>query len=81
VLVFASFQLSNRYRFVSRVLSLLSIIILIEFIQTIAGSTFATEGGPVVEFAIQVGIAFVILPVEGFLRRFMLRSIEKRIAD
>lgn len=81
LLVFASFRLSNRYRFVSRVLSLLSIIILIEFIQTIAGSTFATGGGPVVEFAIQVGIAFVILPVEGFLRRFMLRSIEKRIAD
>ncbi|MCK6617341.1 MAG: hypothetical protein L6Q51_06830 [Cyclobacteriaceae bacterium] len=81
LLVFASFRLSNRYRFVSRVLSLLSIIILIEFIQTIAGSTFATGGGPVVEFVIQVGIAFVILPVEGFLRRFMLRSIEKRIAE
>ncbi|MFN3840029.1 MAG: two-component regulator propeller domain-containing protein [Cyclobacteriaceae bacterium] len=81
LLVFASFRLSNRYRFVSRVLSLLSIIILIEFIQTVAGSTFATDGGPVVEFAIQVGIAFVILPVEGFLRRFMLRSIEKRLMD
>lgn len=81
LLVFASFRLSNRYRFVSRVLSLLSIIILIEFIQTIAGSTFATEGGPVIEFAVQVGIAFVILPVEGFLRRFMLRSIEKRLID
>ncbi|MDL5047351.1 triple tyrosine motif-containing protein [Oscillatoria amoena NRMC-F 0135] len=81
LLVFASFRLSNRYRFVSRVLSLLSIIILIEFIQTIAGSTFATEGGPVVEFAIQVGIAFVILPVEGFLRRFMLRSIEKGMME
>jgi hypothetical protein len=81
LLVFGSFQLSNRYRFVSRVLSLLSIIILIEFIQTIAGSTFATEGGPVVDFAIQVGIAFVILPVEGFLRRFMLRTIEKRIGE
>jgi hypothetical protein len=79
LLVFASFQLSNRYRFVSRVLSLLSIIILIEFIQTVAGSTLDTEGGPVVDFVIQVGIAFVILPIEGFLRRFMLRSIEKRM--
>ncbi len=81
LLIFASFRLSNRYRFISRVLSLLSIIILIEFIQTIAGATFATEGGPVVEFAIQVGIAFVILPVEGFLRKFMLRSIEKRMME
>lgn len=79
LLVLASFRLSNRYRLISRVLSLLSIIILIEFIQTVAGSTFITDGGPVIEFAIQVGIAFVILPVEGFLRRFMLRSMEKRI--
>jgi hypothetical protein len=56
---------------------LLSIIILIEFIQTAAGSTFSTNSGPVVDFLVQVCVAFVILPVEGFLRRFMLKSIEK----
>jgi hypothetical protein len=78
LLVLASFRLSNRYRLISRVLSLLSIIILIEFIQTVAGSTFSIEGGPVVEFAVQVGIAFLILPVEGFLRNFLLRTIDKR---
>jgi len=76
-LVVLSFRLSNRFRFVSRVLSLLSIIILIEFIQTAAGSTFETGSSPVVEFLVQVSIAFLILPVEGFLRRFMLRSIDK----
>lgn len=76
-LVVLSFRLSNRFRFVSRVLSLLSIIILIEFIQTAAGSTFETGSSPVVEFLVQVSIAFMILPVEGFLRRFMLRSIDK----
>lgn len=77
LLVISSFRLSSRYRIVSRVLSLLSIIILIEFIQTVAGTTFALEGGPVVEFLVQVAIAFIILPVEGFLRNIMLRSIEK----
>ncbi len=77
LLVISSFRLSSRYRIISRVLSLLSIIILIEFIQTVAGTTFALEGGPVVEFLVQVAIAFIILPVEGFLRNFMLRSIEK----
>lgn len=75
-LVLLSFRLSHRFILVSRVLSLLSIIILIEFIQTAAGATFNAGGGPVIEFLIQVGIAFVILPIEGFLRKFMLRSIE-----
>ena len=64
----------------SRLLSLLSIIILIEFIQTAAGSTFSTNSGPVVDFLIQVCVAFVILPIEGFLRKFMLRSIESNKA-
>lgn len=77
LLVITSFRLSSRYRIISRVLSLLSIIILIEFIQTVAGTTFALEGGPVIEFLVQVAIAFIILPVEGFLRNFLLRSIEK----
>jgi hypothetical protein len=77
-LVILSFRLSNRFRYVSMVLSLLSIIILIEFIQTAAGSTFVTDSSPVVEFLVQVGIAFLILPAELFLRKFMLRSIDKR---
>ncbi|MCS6974344.1 MAG: hypothetical protein NZM13_07660 [Cyclobacteriaceae bacterium] len=76
LLIISSFRLSSRYRFVSRILSLLSIIILIEFIQTVAGTTFALEGGPVIEFLVQVAIAFIILPVEGFLRNVMLRSLE-----
>ena len=77
MLVLLSFRLSHKYNVVSRLLSLLSIIILIEFIQTAAGSTFSSGSGPVVDFLIQVCVAFVILPVEGFLRKFMLQSIEK----
>jgi ligand-binding sensor domain-containing protein len=77
-LVILSFRLSYRFIFISRVLSLLAIIIFIEFIQTIAGSTFSTHSSPVFDFAIQVGVAFIVLPVEGFLRRYFLQAITKR---
>lgn len=76
--VIMSFRLSYRFIFISRVLSLLSIIIFIEFIQTIAGSTFSTKNSPVFDFVIQVGVAFVVLPVEGFLRRYFLQAITRR---
>lgn len=80
LLVTLSFRLSHRYNLVSRLLSLLSIIILIEFIQTLAGSTISLNSGPVVDFILQVCVAFIVLPVEGFLRAFMLRSIEQNKA-
>lgn len=76
-LVILSFRLSYRFIFISRVLSLLSIIIFIEFIQTIAGSTIS-KSTPVLDFMIQVAIAFMILPIEGFLRRYFLHAITKR---
>src|SRR5690606_12061907 len=77
LLVMLSFKLSIRYRLVSRVLSLLTIILLIEFIQTVAGSTFATNSSPIIDFAIQVAVAFMILPVEGFLRNLMFKSTSR----
>ena len=77
-LVLLSFQLSERYNLIRRLLSLLSVIILIEFIQTITGSQLSMNSGPVVDFVVQVFVAFLVLPVEGFLRTFMLKSIEKK---
>lgn len=77
-LVLLSFQLSERFNLVRRLLSLLSVIILIEFIQTLTGSQLSMNSGPVVDFVIQVFVAFLVLPVEGFLRTFMLKSIEKK---
>jgi hypothetical protein len=74
-LVILSYRLSTRYRFISRLLMLITIILLIEFIQTVAGATFASKESPVMDFFIQVGVALVILPVEGYLRNLMLRSI------
>jgi hypothetical protein len=69
-----SLKLSTRYRLVSRLLALLTIILLIEFIQTLAGYSFSTSS-PVTNFLLQVGVAFVILPVEGYLRKTVFRSV------
>ncbi|MEX2235818.1 MAG: triple tyrosine motif-containing protein [Cyclobacteriaceae bacterium] len=74
-LVILSFKLSTRYRIISRFLSLITIILLIEFIQTVIGSSIVSDDTPVVEFIIQVVVAILILPVEGFLRNLMLRSL------
>jgi hypothetical protein len=71
-----SLKLSFRYRLVSRVLALLTIILLIEFIQTLAGHSFSTSS-PLADFLLQVVIAFVILPVESYLRRVMFRDGKK----
>lgn len=75
LLVLLSFKLSVRYRFISRLLSLLTIILLIEFIQTVIGFTFFSNSGPVIDFLIQVAIALIILPVEGYLRNLMFKSM------
>lgn len=75
-LVILSFRLSTRYRIVSRLLSLITIILLIEFIQTVIGSSIITADTPVTAFFIQVVVALLILPVEGYLRKLMLRSLD-----
>ena len=75
LLVLLSFKLSVKYRIISRLLSLFSIILLIEFIQTIVGMKFSNSS-PLINFFIQVFVAFVILPVEEFLRNTMFRSID-----
>jgi hypothetical protein len=77
-LVLLSFRLSYRFIFVSRILSLLSIIMFIEFIQTAAGEQFSTKSSPVLDFGLQVCVAFMILPVEGFLRRHLLQALARR---
>ncbi|MEO7987910.1 MAG: triple tyrosine motif-containing protein [Chryseolinea sp.] len=77
-LVLLSFRFSTRYHFVSRVLSLLTIIMLIQFIQTGATEVFETRASPVMDFFLQVLVALMILPVEGFLRGLMLRSVDPK---
>ncbi|MEP6796269.1 MAG: hypothetical protein ABJB16_18215, partial [Saprospiraceae bacterium] len=58
----------------SRFLSALTVIMLIQFIQTIAEYNISFKSTPVVEFFIQVFIALLVLPVEQFLRSRVMKS-------
>ncbi|NOT75364.1 MAG: hypothetical protein HOP08_10570 [Cyclobacteriaceae bacterium] len=62
-----------KYRYLSSFLSALTVIMLIQFIQTIASSNITFKSTPVVEFFIQVLIALLVLPVEQFLRRRVVK--------
>jgi hypothetical protein len=76
-LVFLSIRLSDgnqKFRLVSQVLSLLTVIMLIQLIQTIVGSYFSFKATPVLDFFVQVAIAMMVLPLENLLRKFIVRD-------
>ena len=66
--------LGFRYRLLSRLLAFLTLIIVIELIQTIAEAKLETETSPVLDFGIKVFVAIAILPVEAFLRRHVFKE-------
>ena len=79
MLVVLSIRLSamnERYRIVSRLLSLLTVIMLIELIQTTAYSWINIRSTPVADFFIQVVIALLVLPLESILRKFMTKAAD-----
>jgi hypothetical protein len=61
----------SRYQVVSQILSLLVVILLIQFIETGINSMVEFKSSPVVEFMIQLGITLVVFPVESKLRSLM----------
>lgn len=74
VLMFVSVKLSvanDKYRTVSEVISLLTVIIFIQFLQTAISTSINIKSSPVIEFFIQVFIALIIFPVEAYFRKFM----------
>ena len=68
---------NTRYRYLSRFLSALTVIMLIQFIQTIAAANISLKSTPVADFFIQVLIALLVLPVEEFLRGRILKAAGK----
>ena len=83
LLVILSIRLSalnERYRFVSRLLSLLTVIMLIQLIQTAVYSMINITSTPVIDFFIQVSIALLVLPLESTLRRFMNNAADGKFA-
>ncbi|HRI77981.1 MAG TPA: triple tyrosine motif-containing protein [Cyclobacteriaceae bacterium] len=69
---------NSRYRYLSRFLSALTVVMLIQFIQTIASANITMKSTPVADFFIQVFIALLVLPVEEFLRNRMVKAAEKK---
>jgi hypothetical protein len=79
-LVFLAIRLSDgnaKYRVVSQVLSLLTVIMLIQLVQTIVSAYITLKATPVLDFFMQVAIALMVLPLENMLRKFILREGSK----
>lgn len=79
LLVLLSVRLSvsnSKYQMVSRVLSLLTVIIFIQLAETSIYSLISIQSSPVIEFLIQVVIAMLVLPLESRLRKFMQDAAE-----
>ncbi|MGK7391952.1 MAG: hypothetical protein ACNS60_16495 [Candidatus Cyclobacteriaceae bacterium M2_1C_046] len=77
ILLFVTIHLNHnapRYQLFNKLLAFLTLILIIEFIQVSAESKFPSDFSPVVAFFIQVVIAFIVLPVEGFLRKVIMRD-------
>lgn len=76
-LVWLSIKMStadSKYRIISRLLSLLTVVLLIQFLQTVLYSLISLKSSPVVEFFVQVSIALVVFPVEAAVRKVMEKS-------
>ncbi len=67
---------NEKYRTVSEVLSLLTVIIFIQFLQTAISTAIEIRSSPVLEFFIQVFIALIVFPVENYFRKFMKAAAE-----
>ncbi len=79
VLLSVKLSVSNpRYKPISRVLSLLTVIMFIQLVQTSVYSLINIQSSPVVEFGVQVMIAMLVLPLEFRLRNFMEKAAEGR---
>jgi ligand-binding sensor domain-containing protein len=82
MLVLLSVRLSvynEKYKPISRVLSLLTVIMVIQLVQSTAYSFIDLQSSPVIEFIIQVVIALLVLPLENRLRRFMEQASEGKV--
>lgn len=75
LLVFLSARLNRtsnkKYVIVTEALTILTIVMIIEFLQTVAGNYLGIQSTPVVDFLIDVGIALLVFPLEQILKKVM----------
>ena len=61
----------KKYVLVTEGLTILTIVLVIEFIQTIAQNYFGVQTSPVADFSINVLVALLVFPLEQFLKKVM----------
>ncbi|MEO9851599.1 MAG: hypothetical protein ABJH72_13850 [Reichenbachiella sp.] len=67
----------EKYIIITEALTVLTLVLIIEFLQAIAGNYFNVESSPVMDLGISVLIAFLIFPLEQVLKRY-LKAEENR---
>lgn len=67
----------EKYIIITEALTVLTLVLIIEFLQAVAGNYFNVESSPVMDLGISVLIAFFIFPLEQVLKRY-LKAEENR---
>ncbi len=67
-------QDSSKNRLLRSGLTLLTLVLIIEFLQSAIGSLFSFKSTPVVDFLLDACIAFIIFPLERLLRELMTKG-------
>ncbi len=67
-------QNNSKNRFLSGALTILTLVLIIEFLQSAISSYFSFKSSPVIEFLIDAIIAFMIFPLEKILRELMTKG-------
>lgn len=65
---------NSKYRLISQILSMLTIIMIIQLVQAAVNTQVTFKTTPVLDFFVQVGLALLVLPVETYLRKLMVRA-------
>lgn len=67
-------QPSTRNRILKSALTILTLVLIIEFLQSAIAAYVDIKSTPVVDFLIDVGTALMVFPVERFLRNIMMEG-------
>ncbi|MFY0599227.1 MAG: hypothetical protein JXR03_06115 [Cyclobacteriaceae bacterium] len=74
-------QASASNRFLTEGLTVLTVVLIIETLQSMAGSFFFTANSPIIDFMINLAIALVIFPLELLLKRIIKGRRLQRSAE
>lgn len=61
----------KKYVLVTEGLTILTIVLIIEFLQAVAQEFFGIETSPVADFGVSVGVALLVFPLEQYLKKVM----------